>query len=142
MGFAFALALALLWLKRLQIDPQILARGSKMSPRRHQRHPRRGQSRPKKRPERPQGAPRAPQGDFPAIQPPSGHHFEAQNQFFLVEKMFFYIVFAGRFFYRFLAAPGHPQTLKIKPNPCRGTQNQKVPQKSKKRAPGIHVGSI
>ena len=106
-----------------------------MSPGRRQRRPRRGQSRPKNRSERPQGAPRAPQGDFPAIQPPSGHHFEAQNQFFLVEKMFFYIVFAGRFFYRFLAAPGHPQTLKIKPNPCRGAQNQ-GDAKIEKESPG------
>ena len=48
-------------------------------------------------------------------------HFLVKNRFWAV---FFDVPFSEAFFYRFLAAPGYPETMKIKQNPCSVARNQ------------------
>ena len=48
-------------------------------------------------------------------------HFLVKNRFWSV---FFDVPFSEAFFYCFLAAPGYPETMKIKQNPCSVARNQ------------------
>ena len=50
-------------------------------------------------------------------------HFLVKNRFWSV---FFDVPFSASFFYRFLAAPGYPKTMKIKQNPCSVARKQEL----------------
>ena len=62
------------------------------------------------------------------IRGPNRSPFWAQFSHFLVKHrfwvVFFDFPFSEAFFYRFLAAPGYPETMKIKQNPCSVARKQ------------------
>ena len=62
------------------------------------------------------------------VDPPPGGAFRLNFHTFLVKNrfwaVFFDVPFSEAFFYRFLAAPGYPETMKIKQNPCSVARNQ------------------
>ena len=62
------------------------------------------------------------------IRGPNRSPFWAQFSHFLVKNRFWAIFFdapfSASFFYRFLAAPGYPKTMKIKQNPCSVARKQ------------------
>ena len=68
----------------------------------------------------------------------------AQFSYFLVKNMFWAIFFdapfSASFFYRFLAAPGYPETMKIKQNPCSVARNQGL-AKIENGSSGVDFGS-